>query len=275
MAGRLWLPHPPYFLPQAELRSQIWWLDLFIVALGAVLLVISFVRSEQKPILPSILLAYGLFMPASAAGFEWGIGDAALWQSGAQIFLLHLALATIIGGIVLMSLRFKPIRASGYLLLVMTAALSLAAVVIFTGAVTAIRDGILTTRRTVPTPTVLILPSLTPTTRPTITATITLTPSNTSRPTDTLQPTPAYAIINSPSGGGANVRSEPAGGTLIVTLINGSLVEVLPEIQSVGGATWVRVRLANNMQGWVLQTVLRATNQIPAPTSTFTPTKTP
>ena len=53
LAGRLWLPHPPFF--QADIRSHIWWLDLFIVALGAALLTISFVRSEQKPILPSMI----------------------------------------------------------------------------------------------------------------------------------------------------------------------------------------------------------------------------
>ena len=45
------------------------------------------------------------------------------------------------------------------------------------------------------------------------TGTITLTPSQTASPTNTLVPTPAYALIRSSSGGGANVRSEPGGGT--------------------------------------------------------------
>jgi len=58
LAGRLWLPYPASFQPQAYVRSHIWWLDLFIVALGAALLVVSFIRSEQKPVLPSLMLSY-------------------------------------------------------------------------------------------------------------------------------------------------------------------------------------------------------------------------
>ncbi len=272
LAGRLWLPFPNSFQPQAYVRSHIWWLDLFIVVLGAALLVISFIRSEEKPILPSLMVAYGLFMPLSAAGFGWGIGDAGIWQNGIQVFLLHLALGIIIGGLVLLSLRFKPKKAGGYILPFMTGLLSLAAIVTFTGVVTTIRDGIMVTHKTVPTPTALIIPTITPTFSPKPTLTFTVTASETPIPTDTLQPTPAYALILSSSGGGANVRTEPGGGVLIVTLINGTLVQVLPEIQTVRSSTWVKVRLMNNVQGWVLQTVLNATDQTPIPTFTFTAT---
>jgi hypothetical protein len=272
LAGRLWLPLPNSYQPQAYIRSHIWWLDLFIVALGAVLLVVSFIRSEEKPILPSLMVAYGLFMPLSAAGFGWGIGDATIWQNGIQVFLLHLALGVVIAGLVLLSLRFKPKNIGGDILPFLTGMLSLAAIVTFTGAVTTIRNGIMVTHKTVPTPTAITLPSLTPTLTPQPTLTITVTASETAVPTDTLQPTPAYALIRSSSGGGANVRSEPGGGTLIVTLINGTLVQVLPEIQTIRSSVWVRVRLMNNMQGWVLQTVLNATDQTPIPTSTFTAT---
>jgi hypothetical protein len=267
-AGRLWMPLPLF---HANIHAHLWWPDLFLVGLGAAVLVISFVRSEQKPILPSIMVAYELFLPISAAGVGLGIGSNLLWPDGALVSLVHFALATLVGGIVLAILRFKPSRASGYLLPVFAGVLSLAALVIFTGLVTAVRNGILTSRRTAPTATMLVLPSMTPTLRPTFTPSPTFIPSDTPLPTDTLQPTPAYAIIKSPSGGGANVRTEPAGGAVLVTLLNGSLVEVLPEIQTAGGATWVRVRLANNLQGWVLQTVLSATSQTPVPSPTATP----
>ena len=62
---------------------------------------------------------------------------------------------------------------------------------------------------------------------------------------------------------------------MLTTLINGNLVQVLPEIEPVGSATWVRVRLADNMEGWVLQTVLTAATLTPTPTLTLTPTPTP
>jgi hypothetical protein len=287
--GRLWVPLPLF---HANIHSHLWWPDLFVVALGAALLVISFVRSEQKPILPSIMLAYGLFMPVSAAGVGYGMRflpiDASLiglvdnasllWPDGALVFLVHLALATLVGGIVLAALRFKPVRAFGYLLPFMAGMLSLAALVTFTGLVTTIRDEILVTRHTEPTPTTLVLPTLTATkqsTSKTPTPLPSLTPTKTPLPTNTLQPTPAYAEINSSSGGGALVRTEPGGGNVVATLINGSLVQVLPEIQKAGGSNWVHVITENNLQGWVLQTVLSATSHTPLPTSTLTPTLTP
>jgi hypothetical protein len=270
-AARLWLPLP--FFSQVDIRTHIWWLDLFITALGAALLVVAFVRSEQKPVLPSIMLAYGLFMPITAAGFGWGLGQQVLWQNGLQVFLLHFAVATIVGALVLASLRFKPVKASGYILPVLTGLVSLSAVFTFTGAITAIRDGILGTRAVVlPTPTLVVLPSATATQALTFTSTRTFTSTATTEPTLTFQPTPAYAVIRSSSGGGANVRTEPGGGNLIVTLINGSIVEVLPEIQNVGNSTWVKVRLPNNLQGWVLQSVLSATTLVPPVENTITPT---
>jgi hypothetical protein len=268
----LWLPFTGAYQLQADIRSHIWWLDLFIVALGAIVLVISFLRSEEKPVLPSLMVAYGLFMPLSAAGFGWGIGEPSFWQNGLQVFLLHFALAVIMGGLILSSLRFKPRRAGGYVLSFTTTILSVAAVVAFTGAVDSIRNRIMETHKTVPTPTQVVLPTSTVTKSPRPTLTITVTATDTVIPTNTFTPTPAYAIIRSVSGGGANVRTEPGGGALIVTLINGTLVQVLPETQTVRSSVWVKVRLQNNVQGWVLQTVLEATDQTPIPTETFTPT---
>ena len=282
-AGRLWAP---LTLFHANIHAHLWWPDLFVVALGAGLLVLSFVRSEQKPILPCIMLAYGFFLPLSAAGVGYGlrflpisanlaglVGNAErLWPDGALVSLVHLALATIVGGIVLAGLRFKPAKFFGYFLPFMAGVLCLAALVIFTGLANTNRDEIVASRRIAPTPTsTLVLPSPTATKRPTLTASPTLTPTDTPLPTDTPQPTPAYALITSPSGGGALVRTEAGGGTVVATLINGSLVQVLAETENVGSATWVHIRTENNLEGWVLQTVLSATNQTPIPTTTPTP----
>jgi hypothetical protein len=271
LAGRLWLPLPLF---HANIHSHLWWLDLFVVALGAALLVITFVHSDQKPLLPSIMLAYGLFLPLSAAGIGLGIGAEQLWPDGVLVFLVHLTLAMLVGGIVLAALHFKPLKAIGYLLPFMIGLLSLAALVIFTGLVAVIRDEILASRwMATSTPTALALPSITATASlRTSTPSPTLAPSATPLPTDTFEPTPSYAIITSPELGGANVRTEPGGGTVIVTLLNGSLIQVLPEIEPVGSVTWVRVRLANSTEGWVLQTVLTAATLTPAPTFTLTPT---
>ena len=56
------------FLPrtfeQAYVHTRLWWPDLIILALGAVILTVSFVRSESKPFLPSVILAYEFFLPS-------------------------------------------------------------------------------------------------------------------------------------------------------------------------------------------------------------------
>lgn len=275
LAGHLWLPLPLF---HAGLHSHLWWPDLFLVVLGAVLLTVSFVRSEQKPILPSLMLAYGLFLPLSAGGVGFGIGSNPIWPDGALVFVVHLALAVLIGDITLAALRFKPAKALGYFLPFLIGALALAALVYFTGLTTFIRDAIITTRRVEPIPTVpiQIVPSKTPTITGTPTETPTLTVTTTQTSTTTLQPTPAYAVITSPSGGGALVYSEPGGGAVLTPLSNGIIVQVLPEIQtSADGRNWVRViwkDVNGDVNGWILTTVLTATTETPPPLPTLTPT---
>ena len=282
LTGRLWDNLPFSF---ARIHAQLWWPDLLVLVLGAVLLAVSFVRSEQKPVLPpsgnrdylaSVMLAYGLFLPISAAGIGLGIGKdiggVTLWPNGMLVFLVHLALATLAGGFVLVIMHFKPGKASGYLLPLLLTLLSLAVLVVLTGLVTFIRDGITASRRISPTHTVLILPSVTRLVSRTSTPLPTSMPSATFSPIPTLQPTPSYAVIRAASGGGANLRAEP-GGTLITVLNNDLLVQVLPEIESVGNETWVRIRILDNI-GWVLQSVLTATTLTPTlvpATAAFTP----
>jgi MFS family permease len=276
LAGHLWMP---LRLFNADFHSHLWWPDLIFVALGAALLAISFVRSEQKPILPSIMLAYGLFLPLSGGGVGLGLGVQSIWPNGALVFLAHLALSILVGVFTLAALRFKPMKVSGYLLPFFLGVLSLATLFYLTGLAQVIRQGITATRRSVPTPISLVLPSVTPTSTqtqiPSPTPTL-ITPSETPTVSATPEPTPSYAIISAPQKfGGAVVRSEPAVGLWITTLVNGSLVQVLPETESVNGAVWARIRTANNEEGWVLQDVLKATSITPLPATTLTPTQSP
>ena len=74
----------------------------------------------------------------------------------------------------------------------------------------------------------------------------------------TIEPTPVYAKINANEGGGANLRKAP-NGKFLATLDNGTLVEVLPDIQEVTGVTWAHVVATKNgirIEGWILQSVL-------------------
>jgi hypothetical protein len=273
LAGRLW---ENLTFSYARTNAQLWWAELLVVALGAALLTISFVHSEQKPILASVMLAYGLFLPVSAAGIGLGIGrdisGVSLWPNGVLVFLVHLALATLVGGIVLIGLHFKPLKVSGYLLPIFLGVLALVTLVILTGFVAFIRNGITATRHVAATPTAILLPSASATITRTATPTSTSIPSATISEAATLQPTPAYAIINANSGGGANLRTEPGSGVVITVIGNGFIVQVLPEITNVGTTIWVHVRAFDNLEGWVLQTVLTATSQTPTTVPTITPT---
>jgi hypothetical protein len=149
--------------------------------------------------------------------------------------------------------------------------------VVLTGLVTFIRDGITAARHMAPTPTptTLILPSTTPIVVQTSTPLPISMPSATLSPAFTLQPTPVYDVIAAdPAYGGAVFRAEPGRkGIQLAILNNGTIVQVLPEIENVGTETWVRVRV-DTLEGWVLQAVLAPTTLIPTPvpTSTFTPT---
>jgi len=285
LAARIWLPLP---LTQADINSHLWWPNLVVLALGAVLLVISFVRSEAKPFLPSVMLSYELFLPLSAAAFGLGCGLPNIWPNGLLVFFVHLALAALLGVIVLAFLRFRPATFAGYILAIHIPLLSLIVVLGLTGIGTFIP-----THSATPTPPQTLAPEPTSSTTPipqrTLTITITkftVTPSPTGptatptlqipasvTPTRTItpQPTPVYARIYSPEGGGAIVRSEPGAGVILKSLINDYLIEVLPEVKTYNGVVWVKIRTPDGTEGWVMQSVLVFATPVPNWQPTATP----
>ncbi|MCJ7584189.1 MAG: DUF389 domain-containing protein [Anaerolineales bacterium] len=265
LAARIWLPLP---LSLVDINSHLWWPNMVVLALGAVLLVVSFVRSEDKPFLPSVMLSYELFLPLSAAAFGLGSGLTDAWPNGLLVFLVHLTLATFLGVIVLAFLRFRPATFAGYILAVLILSLTLIVVLGLAGIGTFIPA-----QSATPTPSQTLAPepthSVTP--APLRTSTVTLTPSPTGptatptlqipasvTPTRTItpQPTPVYARIYSAEGGGASVRSEPGTGVFLKSLINDYLIEVLPEVKTYNGVVWVHIRTPDGTEGWVKQMVL-------------------
>jgi len=269
LAARIWLPLP---LLQANINSHLWWPNLVVLALGAALLVISFVRSEEKPFLPSVMLSYELFLPLSAAAFGLGCGLPDAWPNGLLVFLVHLALATFLGVVVLAFLRFRPATFAGYVLAILILLLTLTVILGLAGIGTFIPVQSATPN---PTLTPITAPGLTASATPaplrTATATATITPSPTGptatptlqipasvTPTRTItpQPTPVYARIYSAEGGGAIVRSEPGTGVILKSLINDYLIEILPEVKTYNGVVWVHIRTPDGTEGWVMQSVL-------------------
>jgi hypothetical protein len=308
-AARLFLPRT---FNEAFTHARLWWPDLIVLAIGAVILTISFVRSEDKPFLPSVMLAYEFFLPLSAGGFGLGSGIGDIWPHGLLVFLVHFAWAGMFGLITLVALRFLPTNLQGFIfsggvVLVLVVIL----VVLMTGgnlAPPAAQQGANQIPPPVsntglppasppagtsaaaiapePTSTPLIetltpIDTLTPTetlapTPVPLTLEITLPATETPTVTMTFEPTPLYGRVH--SGKGVVLRETPAGKGM-TTLDDYSIVQVLPDTQEVSGYTWAHVIASQNgyqLNGWIAQAYLvvetPAPNWQPSDTPTITST---
>jgi hypothetical protein len=300
LAGFASRPFQPLTFNEAFTHSRLWWPDLIVLTIGAILITISFVRSEDRPYLPSALLAYQLFLPLSAAGFGLGSGMGEIWPEGLYVFFTHLAWGTFFGLLTLFFLRFYPKSFGGLVFTGLIFIALIAVVASYTGfwSWIMIRTG-LTPGAPVPVafveaaPTALALPSSTSppspepasevpgapthtpsqTPRPTLTM-ATLAPTGTPTTTVTAEPTPILAVIRASEGGGAFIREQP-GGQVLVTLANGSTVTIVPnDLQDVNGVIWVHVFAVvedRRVEGWMIQTVL----QTATPVADWQPSPTP
>ncbi len=278
IVAKIWMPLD---LTQAHLHAQLTWAGFFVLAFGAVLTAASLVRSEKNPVLPSVALAYELFVPLAVAGFGLGSGEPNLWPDGLELFAVHLAWATLLAALTLAILGFRPYTLFGYTL---SMAVALVGVILIIGAMGtgAVLDAVaeqptptITFTATVPTsiPTASITPiPPTATTTPTDTLTSTITPTVTLTPTPTL----IQAIVSAATdAGGGILRSGPGFDSPAITAVNnGTLVYVLSaEPVEIEGFFWVEVYIPElDLQGWMLQTLL--VTATPAP-NWDTPTASP
>lgn len=292
-------PFQPITLNEAFLHSRLWWYDLVALTIGAVLITVSFVRSEDRPYLPSALLAYELFLPLSAAAFGLGsgVGLGEIWPQGLFVFFVHMAWATVFGLLTLFFLRFYPTAFGGFVFTGLIAALLIAVIVIYTdfGNWIGIQTGL-----TLPTPVAVIESTATPSAIPSTTSspetkqetaviaaptsTASRTVSDSATPailpatetptaTVTAEATPILAVVRAAEGGGAFVREQP-GGQALITLANGATVTIVPnDFQDVNGVIWIHVVARveeRQVEGWILQTLLQTATPIadwqPSPT---------
>jgi len=297
LAGFASRPFQPLTFNEAFTHSRLWWPNLIILTLGAILLTISFVRSEKQPYLPSALLASQFLLPLCAAGFGLGSGVGEIWPQGLFVFFVHLAWATFFGLITLFFLRFHPTSFGGIAFTGFAFIVIITIVTINTGfgnwimrqtglapsapAVAAVIEA---------TATPLEIPSITPLPNAeAATAVIGVpinTPSKTPSPTQmtppatetytptvTAEPTPILGVIHAAEGGGAHIRENP-GGIVLVTLANNTTVTIIPnDLQEVNSITWVHVFAIvhdKRVEGWMIQTVLQTATPIvdwqPSPT---------
>jgi hypothetical protein len=85
-------------------------------------------------------------------------------------------------------------------------------------------------------------------------------------PSPTLSPTPVYALILVPEElKGALLRAAPGFNEEIITsALNGTLVEIIGDVPvEEDNVQWIRVRLPDGREGWMLQSALIAATPAP------------
>ena len=276
------LPELP--LGQVSKHAQLTWIDFLVLTLGVILAAFIMARSEQKPLLPSAILAYELYIPAGLAGFGLSTrltgGATDLWPSALVTFALYLVWVVFLGIIAFWILGIRPLNRFGYgfgaLLILISLLVGLSASGLGsntnieennplpTDISPAIHSSTLTRTPTTAFKSNTVAPEPTLELTPLISSTPTRTLVPSSTPTETLTPapTPLWAVVRASNG--AFVRAEPSfTGKVVAGVMGGGLVQVLPETAQGGGTTWVHIITNSGIEGWIVQSVLETATPVP------------
>ncbi|WP_298009991.1 MULTISPECIES: SH3 domain-containing protein [Anaerolinea] len=256
--------------------------SLLLLSLGTILSTVLLVRStQQRPLVSSVAMAYALFLPLGAAGYGLTSGAPLPWYNGMVVFFIGLAVAALLGAVTLVIQGLRPLNGWSYLFTGAYMTVVVAALVIWlSGGIPVIQLPEMTApqapqasappsvnEQVTSTPAgALATPTLTATATVTGTATPTRTliPTNTPTMTVTPQPTPVWARINVKGSNGAVIRAEPGYNAAIVkSLLNGIIVEVLNDVATADGATWVKIRTADGVEGWIVRALLATATPAP------------
>ena len=295
LAGWMTVFFPPLTQLQAGFLARFDWNSFLVLSLGVGLTTYLVVRSpEQRPLVTSAAIAYGLYLPIGTVGFGLSSALPELWIGALGLFALYLVWSALLATLLLVILGLRPLNTVGYLLGGIYASLTVMAIVLLqlapvltqsplltptsagtiqvAGASTelpAVHATAATSATAAASATASQTPSETPqppSATPSATPTHTLVPSRTATITNTPESTPIWARISVQEGNGALIREKPDyNATVVQSMLNGNLVEVLPEVNSTGSGIWVRVRTVNGKEGWVVRSLL--TTATPAPNS--------
>lgn len=295
---------PEYTLADVYTHSRLWIPELVVLVIGAITLVTSFARSETRPFLPSVIIAYAFYMPISAGGFGLGSGLAGIWPQAILVFVTHFALVSVVGLLTLFVLGLRP-STSG--IIFSGAALLLFAVILFnlmrpspqstvdaniSTPTPVAQSSPLPASRSTPSLPATTISSPRPSSTPIVFATASSTPNGTVSPspvpltlevtlpatetptvTLTIEVTPIFGTVSADEGGGANLRQTP-NGKYLMTLGNGMIVEIYPDFRQVNNVTWLHIFVTRNgerIEGWLLE----STVNYATPEPNFEPSSTP
>ncbi len=256
----------PPSLNQATYYAQLSWANFVLLALGACFTAAAMLDKKYTPALPSVALAYTLYIPLTIAGFGLSSGEPHLWPDGLVVFLIYLAWSALFGAMTLAILGLRPLTLFGYTLGGVVAILMIILLIGLGGASVVISEQVALPTQT-PTITYTITPTVTktPTSIPptaTLTPTLTTTPTATATETALPTPTPMYALVQTEDGSGALLRAEP-NGTVLGSYVDGTLMLVLPATIDLDGVIWVNVVAPDQKEGWIVQTLLATATPAP------------
>ncbi|MHC1783003.1 MAG: SH3 domain-containing protein [Anaerolineaceae bacterium] len=271
LAGWFAYEFPGLYVQQALLHANFTWPDLLLVTIGAVLTTYFVMRApHQKPLVTSVALAYELYLPAGVAGFGLTSQLPGFWPDGLIVFGVYLAWSALIGVAVLAALGFRPMISIGYTIGTSVVMIGMAVLVVLSGFEAAARFNIAQPPSTpTHTATITLTPTITNTPVPptvTRTPTNTLVPSLTPTRTGTPVPTAVWAQIFAAQYGGAMIREEPGfQGASMMSLMNGNIVQILPQTMEVEGVVWVQVKTGDGKIGWIVRSLLVTATPLPTP----------
>ena len=261
------------------------WPDLVVLSAGAVISTFLLAQQgKQKPLVSSVALAYEIFIPIGAAGFGLSSGLPGLFPNALIIAITYLLLAVLLSTAALAIQGLRPRDRWGF---TFTTVLGMGVLVSVVGlsnlgplpvqthatavVVTLARPALTETARPTRTLAAAVALRVTPsaviplaTNPPDATPTNTLVPSLTPTSTSSPAPTPVYAKIAAQGeNNGAIVRASPDYTAKVVkSLLNDSLVEILPETSEKNGQVWIHVRLPDGAEGWIVRFLVITTTPV-------------
>lgn len=260
---------PGLTFDQAAQRTQFTIPDFLLLTIGAVMAIYLIVRSpKNRSLVASVALAYEIYLPLGVAGFGLTSGASNLTLDALKVAGVHIAWVIVVGTLLLTILKLRPFNFFGYFLTVIILGGAIYALVVTSAFGSAIQkqlspyvsiasfspSNLPVEQATATKAPVSIFQQSTPTIS---TPTNTLVPTRTPTVTITPQPTPVWAKVNSPSSTGVVVREEPTfSSKYIASLLNGSLVQVLPETVFADNNYWVHVITNDGKIGWIVRGLL-------------------
>ncbi len=265
-------------LQQAALHARFNPPDIAVLLLGAMVTIYLVVRNPRaRPAVSSVALAYELLPALGATGFGLiqnlaGQVTPGLWPDGLIVFAAYLALAVAVGTLVFIFMGIHPGGVLGFLVMLLLLALMAGAAFVLIlppggGGGSFLPISQAETATTEPGPpqeptsaaTWTLIPSSTPesstsTPGPTNTVAPTSTPTQTPFPSAT----PVWGLVRAGDANGVIIRAEPNSLTVVTSLLNGNLIQILPEQVNKSGVIWIHVRTTSGLEGWV-QAALIAT----------------